>query len=293
MHASLIRSPRRFVFALLSAGMLLSLAACQESTPSAEASPTEFPIEDLAWSVEEGIVDGERQVLFHYTNHSPYPITQLDVTFSQKEGLSEEEVAQFYTDLQTIFPLTEEEIAELKEQPIAMHAESETIVEPGSSVSDAPCYYYQGIYYVKNLDHYNLVEPDIATIQYIDQETLHTVYYDFHSKKYSVSQDTEPARQWATGSLAGKLPQPEAPVIDVSLDTDTSFLFDAYGISPEQFQSYVETCKTQGYTVNANGFDGYYSAENTAGDSLSLSYTETDHSMSVSLSSPSTAEDPL
>ena len=52
-------------------------------------------IEDIAWSVNEGIVDGDRYVLLNYTNNTKYTIASFGITFKEKSGVTEEEKSKF------------------------------------------------------------------------------------------------------------------------------------------------------------------------------------------------------
>lgn len=63
-------------------------------------------------------------------------------------------------------------------------------------------------------------------------------------------------------------------------------MFDAYGMSIEQFNAYIEECKALGYTVEPGSFEGFYSADNAEGYNIYLSYDEDDHAMSGTFSAP-------
>lgn len=150
-------------------------------------------IADIAWSVDEGIVDGEHYILLDYTNSTPYTIVDFKITFKEKSGITEEEKSTFYSDIQKKFNASDEDMEELKERTISMYAETGRVVNPDESVSNVNCYYYGGSYYLKDISHFNLVEPDIATIKYIEEDEIFTTYYDYNSKKYSAEAETEMA----------------------------------------------------------------------------------------------------
>ena len=103
----------RKMLAVCLAAALAALTACgapkeeaaAESTASSteeavstatEESRPEFSMEDIVWTVEEGIVDEERYVLMGYTNQSPFTIAGLKIIFTEKEGISDEEKEAFY-----------------------------------------------------------------------------------------------------------------------------------------------------------------------------------------------------
>lgn len=243
-------------------------------------------IEDLVWNVEEGISDGERYVLFDYTNNTPYTIASLEITFKEKPDITEEEKIAFYAEIQEQLQASDEDIEELKEVPISMHTETMRVAEPGESVTNVNCYYYGGSFYLKDINHYHLVEPDIATIRYVDGDEIYTVYFDYSSGKYSAESETEIAYQWSKAELGNKIPKPDVKVVESSIDTEETFMFDAYGMSLEQFNAYVAECKDLGYTVDPGEHEGFYSADNAEGYNIYLYYDEDDYAMSGSVDAP-------
>ena len=288
---------RKILLSIISVALVLSLTACSHTNSGDGTSPTNqtnqasIQIDDIAWTVDEGILEGDRYILMDYTNNTPYTIASLEITFTEKESITEDDKTKFYDDLKTTYDMSDDDIERLKEEKIGMHAESEIVTEPGESVTNAYCYYYQGSYYLKNSDHFNLVEPDIATIRYLNNGEILTAYYDFHSQKYSNEPETEVADQWPTSDLATHFPKPETKIISLSIENDNSFSVYVYGISLEQFNTYVETCKTQGFTSDPGEFEGFYSAENAEGYSVYLSYRENSHSFYASFDAPDGTSD--
>ena len=272
--------------------LALSLVGCGGTAAAGqpEAKPAghgkRIDIQDIDWAVDEGIVDGERYILMSYTNNSKYAIKEFEIQFKEKADLTQEQKDQFYTDLQTNFEMDEEDISRLKAEEIAMHTDTERLVPPGEVISNVYCYYYSGSYFLKDVSHYNLTEPDIATIRYIDNSEIVTVYYDFASGKYSTEEKTEPADQWTESELGTKIPKPEAPVIERGFDQESMFTFDAYGMSMEQFSAYVEKCRELGFTVDENSYEGHYSADNPEGYDVRVYYDERNQSMSGSVYAP-------
>lgn len=276
--------------------VILSMTGCfagcgsgeTANNPGSRAIKEKINIEDIAWNVDEGIVGGERYVLLSYTNDTQYTITNFEITFNEKAGITEEEKSDFYSDIQKKFELSDEDMDDLKSRSISMRAETDRVVKPGESISNVNCYYYGGSFYLKDINHYNLVEPDIATIKYLEEDKIFTVYYDYGSKKYSTEEKTEIAYQWSQTDLGSKIPKPDVKVVKSSIDDKTSFMFDAYGLTLEQFNAYVDECKELGYTDESNNYEGSYTADNAEGYNVHLYYDERDHSMSVTISAPKT-----
>lgn len=271
--------------------MVCSLCACtsnkgENASSSNSTESNSIKIEDIAWNVDQGIIDGERYILLDYTNNSEYTISGFEITFKEKTGVTDEEKENFFADVKEKFELSDDDLTELKEESISMRAETEKIVNPGESAKDVNCSYYSGYYYVKDVDHYNLVEPDIATIEYIDDNKIYTTYYDFASEKYSVDDETEVAFQWSKTDLGNKIPKPEVKVVEVGSDDEGTFMFDAYGVSLDLFETYVEQCRDLGYTLEVSSYDGSYSASNAEGYNIDLYYENDDDEMSVTVKAP-------
>ena len=268
--------------------VILSVTVCfagcgsgaSSNNPSGSTSKEKIKIEDVSWQMDEGVVDGTRYVLLNYTNNTKYTITSFKLTFKEKSGITDEEKSSFYSDMQAKFKASDEDMEKFKSRSISMRVNTDRVVNPGESASNINCYYYEGYYYVDNFNHYDLVEPDIATIKYIDEDKVYTVYYDYSSKKYSTEAETEIALQWSQTDLGNKIPKPDVKVIESdSTDSTTYFSFDAYGMSLEQFNAYVEECKRLGYTDKSYKSETSYYAYNSEGYQINLSYQKKDYKM--------------
>ena len=145
------------LFAILA--VVLSMSVCFAGCGSSETTndtgsstaKEKINIEDISWKVDEGIVDGERYVLLNYTNNTQYTLTNFELTFKEKAGITEEEKENFYSDIQEKFEASDEDMEDIKSQPISMHAETDRVVNPGESVSNINCYYYGGSFYLKDI----------------------------------------------------------------------------------------------------------------------------------------------
>lgn len=122
----------------------------------------------------------------------------------------------------------------------------------------------------------------------IDEDKIFTVYYDYGSKKYSAESETEVAYQWSQTDFGSKIPKPDVKVVESDRDDEIIFMFNAYGLSLDQFNAYVEECKVLGYTVDPGNFEGFYSADNTEGYNVYLYYNKKDDSMNGTIRAPET-----
>lgn len=266
----------------------LSVAGCSENgLDIGGGNGVDIPIEKIEWSMEQGVVDGKRHLLLSYTNNTGYTITSFDLSFKEKEGLEAEKINSFYSDIQKSLELDDDEVAQLRDKAVSMHTESNHVVAPGSSASESYCYYFSGYYYVRDISHYELVEPDIAEIEYIKDDRIYTCYYDFGAKNYTTDEETIPAVYWPETTLGSVLPKPSAPVIkEESINNEESFYFRAYGLTLADFDSYITECKNKGFTVDSKSYEGFYSADNAEGYNVYLSYDETNDCINGSIKAP-------
>lgn len=108
--------------------MIMCFAGCGNdkisNNPSSNSIKKRINIEDIAWNIDEGIVDGDRYDLLSYTNNTEYTITDFKITFKEKSGITEEEKSSFCADIQSIFEASDEDTEEVRNRPISMHAEA-------------------------------------------------------------------------------------------------------------------------------------------------------------------------
>lgn len=172
-----------------------------------------------------------------------------------------------------------------------MYAESDRVLNPQESVENIKSYYYHGYYYVRDIKHYELMEPDIAKIQYVDNNKIYTTYYDYTTKKYSNETTEEVAYEWSQTDLGNKIPKPEVVILEKITDSETSFSLYAYGMTLDQYQAYLDKCKELGYTQEPYSYDVNYSAKNSEGYKIDLDYDKDDGKMRVSIDAPETKEE--
>ena len=111
--------------------MIMCFAGCGSNETNSGATKGKINIEDIAWNIDEGIVDGDRYVLLSYTNNTEYTITDFKITFKEKAGITEEEKSDFCADIQSDFEASDEDMEEVRSRPISMHAEANRVLNPG------------------------------------------------------------------------------------------------------------------------------------------------------------------
>lgn len=106
------------------------------------------------------------------------------------------------------------------------------------------------------------------------------------SSSYSTTDDFKDIT-WPTTGMAALLPEPESTYGEIFTDSSDSFRAYIGNTTQEQYDAYVDACRSQGFTVDYSKGGSYFYALDANGNDLSLSYTEDEAYMSISLSAPS------
>ena len=77
---------------------------------------------------------------------------------------------------------------------------------------------------------------------------------------------------WPTEGLATKIPKPNSSMGNVSSDSSNSYRVLVDNMTMNDFENYVRECKNKGFTVDYNKRDTSYSAKNSEGYRLDVSY---------------------
>lgn len=271
-----------------------------ESSNSAgetENESGEIKIEDIDWSVDEGVIDGERYVMLSYTNNSEFTIAGIGLSFVEKSDITEEQKTKYFEEIKIVMDIDEtdeddvSDFEELKKREISMSVESDRLCRSGESVSYEFCHYYSGYRYLRNIEHFALVEPDIAVIKYVYDNKIYTVNYDFKSEKYTKENKSEVAYYWTENEIGNSIPKPNAEIVSCGYDNDDSFSFDIYGWTIDDFNAYVKECKEKGFTIDTSEYEGFYSADSENGLSVYLSFDDDDGEVYVRVSTASSDSD--
>lgn len=113
-------------------------------------------------------------------------------------------------------------------------------------------------YYAYNADGYKL-----------------SLYYDENDNKMNIGVDA--AKQygtlvWPDSTIASMLPVPKSTTGEITQDDENGFAACVSDTPIEEFNAYVAACADKGFTVDAHESDKSYSAENSDGYQLSVSY---------------------
>ena len=169
----------------LAIGIVLILTSCKgvlETKPKVN-------IDNVPWEVKMGVnyLD-DRSAMVAFTNNADYTITEIDLEFRMKQNIQEEKLDEFYSYLEKEYSIIEkEDIEEIRETGLSMHShvylDEDEYIKKGQTVEEELCY---GYVFIETLDYYDLFEPDMYRIEYIDENgEEHITYYDYVNKTYS------------------------------------------------------------------------------------------------------------
>ena len=264
----------------------LSLVGCSSGNDgnnneqvSQEAVKAEsIKIEDLDWSVDTGIVNGSRAMVFGYTNNSNYTVVDFIVKFKLKDDVTDDQLAVF-NPVKEAAGLSDSDVKNLYAQGY-----NHKISEPGETLTANTCLFNDTFRAVEDTAQFELMEPDTASIAYISDNKVYMTYYDFATMKYTEDRNSgREAFKWPSTDIAKLVPKPDLKVGNLAVSDKTSFYFIGYGVDDSFFNDYVNKCKEYGYTIESDINSLMYEAKGTDGSDLTLMYDKSNEQMSIRL----------
>lgn len=89
--------------------------------------------------------------------------------------------------------------------------------------------------------------------------------------------------EWPDSGISSLLPRPDSSKGEILTDDAESFEITVTGVSPDQYEAYIEHCQEKGFTVDSETTSFSYEAYNEEGYKLSLFYDKSDESMDITL----------
>ncbi len=102
-----------------------------------------------------------------------------------------------------------------------------------------------------------------------------TLYYHQSDKKMTINVDAPiemQTIQWATSNIAKLLPVPESTIGNIERNDEKGFSVYLGETSYLEYSAYVNECETNGFTVEFQKQDKYFSAKNADGYQLNVQY---------------------
>ena len=271
------------------AALALSLGACGGGQPGGAATPsggtqgqqaipaTDGPgqddsikIDEIDWTVEPTIESGTRRVTLAYTNNSKYAVINIDMQFTQREDVTDEQRSVFDEVYEGDFAPT------VEPSEFYVDGENAHYTKPGESAEPSLCTLaYTGK--ILTMDQYELMEPSYISIEYLGGDgKVYLEYYDFLNDNYSIDSDhTKEVVDWPDnelGQLAPVIEKKDAVVIHDDED-DRSYVY-VYGPTEDDFAPYVEQCKNAGFTSVETDSDTWFEASNDEGYTIEVVYRD-------------------
>ncbi len=253
------------------------------STPTPTSKPfvvrDAIKAEEIDWSAQETIMNGQRYLALTYTNNSEYTIIELEMKFTQKEPLTDEQKLLF-SELQENLAYWEREFTELY-----ITGRNLKMSDPGEMVGDKPLTLNGTGIKVENKEQFALVEPDMMTILFLGPDgKAYELYYDFKTQIYGESLEGGlNVQQTSDNPLSALLPEWEFRATWIDYDDEEEFELEAYGILRDEFERYVEAVKSLGFVLNSEEEGNGYRAYNSDGICITVAYSAMDELMEISV----------
>lgn len=229
---------------------------------------SQIKIEDLNWEVKEGVFNEKRTLLFEYTNNSGYDVKNFSIKFTLPSNVTEDQLTVF-DDIKQAENISDAEIRNIVLDAPSTNYDN-NLTKNKDVFKASPCHYREIYEGTLTLEQYNLLKPDMAIIEYIDDGKVYTVNYDFKNDNYT-QQDIQNAFTWSSSKIANLIPRVDAIVGNVSIDEEKSYSFTGYGVDKDYFNDYVQKCKDAGFNVDQFTLGELYEASNLDGYKLSVS----------------------
>lgn len=228
-------------------------------------------LEDIELTVEEGFWHDERKPVFTYTNNSDFDIIAVDVEFSQKEDVTDEQRATVFAEFMEDEFYKDDDFAEY-----TIDAAKEQLVERGETSSEAAIYLNNTGRMFEDASYYELFEPSMIQVMYLGGDgKIYLEYIDFLTgKTKDASQGGKDAQMWSDSDLGKRMPKLEAPVRIVTTDDEEDLWFEAMGLTIDDYNAYVDQLKEAGYDQIDYEDDDEFRAHDKDGYEASATFIE-------------------
>ncbi len=247
----------------------------------------DYPIDikDIDWRVESGIIDGQNTVAFSYTNNSSYTICDVEMKFTQKSDVTDDQRSVFDT-LAAERDWTDDDV-----KAIYILGYNRHFADPGETAKSTACVINGTYTLVENIQQYELMEPDSVEVAYIgDNDKMYMMTYDFKNNQQSYTLDEgKDIFEWSDSDISKLIPKTKFRVVNVDVDNTDAFAFSGYGVTHDEYIKYVDDCKKNGFTdieadSTSNADNSYYKAYNTNGYFVTAGYSSESDKISVFVS---------
>lgn len=269
---------------------VLALAGCsagsgQAGSASANSASSKNPkagkadaikYDEIELTVEEGFWYDTRKPVFTFTNNSDFDVITVEIEFSQKEDVTEEQRAAVFSDFMSDDYYKDDDFTEY-----VIDAYKEELVAPGETSQEAEVALNHTGRSLENVEYFDYFEPSILQIAYLGGDgKAYLEYYDFKTGKYKdASSGGKDITERSDSELAKMIPEFKAPVRYVTSDSERLFSFDTLGVTAEDFAAYVDKLKEAGFDQVKYDDNDSFTAYNKEGYEAQASYSDLTGSM--------------
>lgn len=277
-----MKSLKQFALIALAICMIATISGCntisggdEGSASISSVSKSQIPsrdavkVNDIDITIENGVVNGDRRVLFSYRNNSEYAITDLEVRYALKPGVTDEEYEAAISDINTGWS---QSLLDRSNEwnTIEISAEYYGMVDPGAE-SPQERVSLNSIY-LSDASQIDLFEPSIMRICFLCESNIYEETYDFKTGSYTLSKNVIDTKQWLETELSALIPHPDEQMVIETDSGSTYYSYRTFGTSSEEYNAYVKACKEMGFTDSivesdirfyANSADGLHTIDVT------------------------------
>lgn len=282
---------RKILNVLILFVMVIGLTACGNNESGSNSilgkglKTKDLSIDDFAWETKETHIDGKKTYAMTLTNNSEYDILGVEIDYEVKSSATQEELKVFDKFMSDHADwIDEDETAE----DITLIGKRQKLVKNGESVSQIILYIGMGTSYWHDRPdetQFDLMEPETLQMLIVGKDNkVYVAYYEFDDKEWDLDEETRELNKWPNNELSKKVTKPQSEYLLVTSDEeDDDVDFTMYGCTKDYFKEYVETIKSAGFNVDVpEDYSTYFSAEDSDGNSISVTYDKDNDIMKVS-----------
>lgn len=227
-------------------------SSVSNSSKSEKPSDKTIDFSKLDWKVEEEIIDGKRLPIFSYTNNSDVTICDFEMVFKQKETTTRDDLSLFKEAIDAL------EISGDALDKLNFTASCKLFTKPGeTNGNDTIAIDNRVGYRVTDMKQYELMEPDYASVAFLDGGYVYGMNYDFKNKKSTPIKKAIEAYNWTDSELGNAIPKLECEVTRIGRDDEEVFSVTGYDFSEEMKDAYVKAYLDMGYKTDDKLTDNY------------------------------------
>ncbi len=239
-------------------------------------------IDDFEWNTEPSKCSGLNCYVFKIKNNSDYDIVAVDITYKVKDDVSKSDL-KVYRDFMKEHDDYIDEDASLND--VTLHANKSTLIEKKETfdglkltVGFKELYWYD----YPTEEQFELMEPSELELAIIYGNKAYVAYYDFIKKDWKLDNKTVVADEWSNTEIAKTLPKPKEKHHIVRLDKDDEYEIYSYGITENDYKSYVEEVKNAGFEGEGDSVS-YFKGKNKDGYMIKIYFYDIEKRMSISI----------